>query len=607
MSVMHSQKTGYYSRHTAPFQTEIQDAFSDRQSEEIVVISSRQVGKTTILENLIGYMMRQDPGPAQLVLAAEKDSDEILDRVKDMIDSSPAIAAEKTPWKKDWRKQGIRTRRMPLRLGWAGGSSTLKGRSNRVIFCDEVEAWEELREGHPMKILIPSTNAFWNRKILIVTTPKTTSGYAWQRFLKSDQRRYYVPCPHCGAYQRLYFSEKTVRWPKHERDPDIIYSEDLAAYHCEVCEKAIRETKKLGMLQRGKWVPACQEIARDGTVSGPRPRGSIRGHQFGALYSPWVTFSRMAKEFLEAVRDRRMQEFRNLLEGEPWEEAAIEIEEAAVDKLEQPYSIVGDVPKPVQRIVAGADAQREGGRHLWFTVRGYGPGAESWLLGSGRIDAGFEIAPNGEQVPVSDLEKFLRYLRESDWVREDGKILQVERAAIDAGDGLRTPEIYDLYQQAPGLILPIQGKAGPLNQPVMVSVVEKHERQQFVGAVQRASVDTDYFKTDLTSRINTADGFWIPSDTPEIHRKSLTSEHKVRERSKTGQFKFVWRVRGGFKSNHQWDSEVYCAAAAWVQLLHRLRPEDDTTPPRRNRQPEESTGWMSGGRSSGGGWVRGWR
>lgn len=97
---------------------EFLDSFSERGVEEIVIISSRQVDKTTTLENLIGYIMRQDPGPAQLVLPSEKDANDILERIKDMINSSPALAEEKTPWKKDSRRDGIQNRRMPLHLGW---------------------------------------------------------------------------------------------------------------------------------------------------------------------------------------------------------------------------------------------------------------------------------------------------------------------------------------------------------------------------------------------------------------------------------------------------------------------------------------------------------
>jgi phage terminase large subunit GpA-like protein len=59
----------------------------------------------------------------------------------------------------------------------------------------------------------------------------------------SDQRRYFVPCPHCGAMQWLQFER--LRWDKGRPD--------TAAYHCEGCEKSIAEHHKTQMLERGEW------------------------------------------------------------------------------------------------------------------------------------------------------------------------------------------------------------------------------------------------------------------------------------------------------------------------------------------------------------------
>ena len=43
------------------------DAVTDRSIESIVVMSSAQVGKTSIIENVIGYFISQDPAPILVV------------------------------------------------------------------------------------------------------------------------------------------------------------------------------------------------------------------------------------------------------------------------------------------------------------------------------------------------------------------------------------------------------------------------------------------------------------------------------------------------------------------------------------------------------------
>lgn len=58
----------------APYQRAIMDALSPSHScEQVVLMSGAQVGKTSILENFIGYTIDLDPGPVLLVQPREAD------------------------------------------------------------------------------------------------------------------------------------------------------------------------------------------------------------------------------------------------------------------------------------------------------------------------------------------------------------------------------------------------------------------------------------------------------------------------------------------------------------------------------------------------------
>ena len=556
-----------------PYVREILDAFTDRMCRKMTVISSRQVAKSTTIETLIGYCIAQDPGPAQLVLPSERDAHYMLERVKAMIDASPTIAAEKTTRKHDWRKDCVQTQRMLLNIGWAGGTSTLKGRSNRYLFCDETEAWTESKEGHPMEILIPSTNSFWNHKVVQVTTPLTVDHRTHQDYLKSDRRERHVPCPHCGYYQVLRFSRETVRWPEDERDPDVIRQLGLATYHCESCQEEIEHKDKHAAQLAGVWVPDpsedvstlgqtypdIQELIEDGKYVGKRTPTNHYGWRFGALNAPWIDWSRMASEFLKLKATWQLQEFKNLWEGLPWEDRQLAADEDSVMSLEKPYE-VGETPEGIRYVTAGVDVQWIGGvKHVYFVIRGWAVGGDSYMLDAGRID---------EDANESDLEKVADMLETSRWGEGE---LKVSLALVDAGDGNRSHEVYDIARRYPAVIRPSIGRATLTdNQWIITSAHEKYDgRAKLQGGTLLTKINTDLFKTKLTGQIQTASKFWIPEDASKAYRRSLISEHKIHEKGAGGSIKVVWKVKAGHSNNHWWDGEVMAAAAAQALALDR--------------------------------------
>ena len=44
-------------------------------------------------------------------------------------------------------------------------------------------------------------------KTVKVSTPTTRDGYIFREYDRSDKRKYYVPCPHCGKYQVFVFGD----------------------------------------------------------------------------------------------------------------------------------------------------------------------------------------------------------------------------------------------------------------------------------------------------------------------------------------------------------------------------------------------------------------
>ena len=129
----------------------------------------------------------------------------------------------------------------------ANSAVGLRSTPARYIFLDEVDAYPASadEEGDPVTLAEARSLTFAHRrKVFLVSTPTIRGLSRIEReFEASDQRRFFVPCPHCAAMQWLRFER--LRWEKGRPE--------TAEYHCEGCERPIAEHHKTRMLERGEW------------------------------------------------------------------------------------------------------------------------------------------------------------------------------------------------------------------------------------------------------------------------------------------------------------------------------------------------------------------
>ena len=144
------------------------------------------------------------------------------------------------------------------------------------------------------------TATFSRKKIYKLSTPTIDETSVIKReFEGTDQRYYHVPCPHCGAAQKLKFER--LKWEKKKYE--------TVRYHCEHCEEPIEERFKTKMLAKGQWVSEKPENAT--------PRKA--GYHINSLYSPygWYSWQDAAREFEEAQEDvNKLKVFVNTVLGE---------------------------------------------------------------------------------------------------------------------------------------------------------------------------------------------------------------------------------------------------------------------------------------------------
>lgn len=556
-----SAEPGPWSTSRTPYLREIMNSFADPAIEDVTILASTQVGKTECILNMLGYAMDEDPGPALFVTARIEDIKTIaIDRIKPMVDLSPTLRAHKTIYSDDVSKSGIKLDNMILYMAGSNSPAGLSSRPIRYLFMDELDKYPKFsgKEADPVSLATERTRTFWNRKIVKASTPTTKDGLIYREFHKSDKRRYYVPCPHCGAYQVLMFAH--IKWGT-ERDPENVKENRLAYYECEFCKEKIEDVDKNKMLLAGVWVPDGCEVLNGGKITGPIPKTTRRGYWINCLYSPWLTWSDIAAKFLESQDEiSKLMNFVNSWLAEIWEEKTEETKEDKLRTLVQQYP-EGMIPDGVMVLTAGIDVQK---RHFVFVIRGWGYDEESWL-----IRANFaESWPQLESV-----------LFKTQFVKKTGNPMQIRLANFDTG--YRTDEVYDFVRRWRDRARAIKGVDELPGAPYTVTRIDRNPKTgaPIPGGLSLYRLDTSVYKDKLSRLISSDPNALHLFDTPmDDYFKHMTAEHKVIIRDKkTGKTWQEWRLKSEALKNDFWDAEVYSAAAADMLYVSSMRRENQVT------------------------------
>lgn len=537
-----SPEPGPWRTNRVPYLREPMDTLTDSVTETVVMMCSSQIGKSEFLLNIMGYYADQEPAP-QLMLqptveAAESFSKERIDPTFRYSDGLKNKLDDGKDGRGSSRKSSttIRMKHYPggyLALVGANSPAGLASRPIRVLLADEVDRYGFTKEGDPLKLAIQRTTNFHNRKIGLVSTP-TTSGISkiqewWD---KSDQRRYHVPCPHCGATQVFKWAQ--VKWQK---DSDGRHLPETAYYECEHCKAAIGDADKFDMLKHGTWIPDRPHIKR------------IKGYHINSLYSPWVKFSALVAEWVEIhkSRDKKgLMEFINLKLGEPWEENDDDFTHEHLARRREYYD--GTVPDKALVLTAGVDVQDD---RIECEVVGWGLGKESW----GIQYKVFMGSPGQPQV-WHDLDLFLQQSFEY----EDGTAINISAAIIDSG-GHYTQDVYEFCKaREHRRIFAGKGRGG-----VGVPFISKPSRSNRVGAAL-FNIGVDDGKGTIMARVRIeyeGPGYchWprnAGSGYDEEYFKGLLSE-KVTFKYVNGQTKTEWKKV--YERNEPLDCRNYATAA----------------------------------------------
>jgi phage terminase large subunit GpA-like protein len=439
----------------------------------------------------------------------------------------------------------------------------------KYAILDEVDAYEAdvEGEGSPVDLVRQRLKTFGRfGKMFMISTP-TIKGRSQieHAYEATDQRRYFVPCPHCEHMQWLKF--ENLKWDKGRPE--------TARYYCVECGCEIEERHKEWMLPRGEWRPtaACED------------KRAI-GFHLSALYSPvgWESWENIARNWEAAQgNESKLKTFINTTLGETWHERGEAPEwQRLYDRREK--WVLGSVPRQALFLTAGVDLQRDRIEvHVW----GWSRGMRSWLVD---VIVHYGTVSNINDPCWAELRKTL----DKQWLHPSGKQLPILKAAVDTGDGLTTSVAYDWCAKQGGQqVVAIKGdkeriKAGsPVTGPTYVDVGptgRKRKRGLKLWHVSGAFFKAETYRflrldkpTDEALELGERypDGYvHLPDGINSDWVKQLVAEQLVVKKSPRGFPYSVWESLPGQERNEALDCRVY--ARGMVYLMGADRWPDST-------------------------------
>ena len=420
-----SAEPGRWRTSRTPYLKEIMDSLSPTSPvERVVFMKGVQIGATECGCCWIGYVIHHAPGPMMAVWPtvemAKRNSKQRIDPLieesavlQDLIAPARSRDSGNTILAKEFRG-GV------LVMTGANSAVGLRSMPVRYLFLDEVDGYplDVEGEGDAIALAEARTRTFARRKILIVSTPTIAGASAIEReYEASDQRRYFVPCPHCGHRQWLRFEQ--LRWEKGRPD--------TAAYVCEDCEVPIAEHHKTAMLEQGEWRALASE-------NGAR----TAGFHLSSLYSPvgWRSWCDIATAWERAVDKESgsaaaIKTFRNTELGETWVEEGEAPDWQRLVERREDYA-VGRVPAGGLLLVGAADVQKD---RIEVSVWAFGRGKESWLV-EHRVLMGRPLEDGARDAVWKRLAEMLT----ETWTHASGAQMPLARFALDTG--FATQEAY---------------------------------------------------------------------------------------------------------------------------------------------------------------------
>lgn len=573
-----SSEAGKWRTQRTPYLKEIMDELSyTSPSDKVVLKKGTQVGGTECGINWVGYTIDYDPCTMMVVwpsLPDVKKNSKL--RITPLIEDTPEIKAKVGSGNKRDEQNTAMFKEFDdgaLVLTGAHSASGLRSVPSKKQLLDELDAFPDdvEGEGDAVGLVEKRSSTFSDRKMFLVSTPvEKHRSKIHKEWLLSDQRWYYVPCPHCKGMQILGHEDSdnplsVFNYLSYKTEEVIIGDDKIqmvtdASMFCKHCGEEIQEHHKTFMLNNGEWRKH-------------NPKSQTPGFFLSGVYSPlgWHSWKKLCEnyvKYLNSQDESDLKLFINTDLGEVYESKGTRPAEDALYQRRENYEI-GIVPRGPIFLTCAVDVQDD---RLEAEVVGWARRKERWS-----IERKVIVGDPKDEETWDELESYITQT----FHHVDGYEMSLSKVVIDSG--YKAQEVYDFCGRFdPKRVMPIKGRAEMVQMvstPTSVNVRQNGKRVR--SGVKLWHVGTNIIKSGLYGDLQKEEPENIEDPYPPgfIHFPmyereyflQLTAEEKHLVKDKKGYKKVEWRKKRD--RNETLDLHVYNRAAASMVGIDRFKEQ----------------------------------
>jgi phage terminase large subunit GpA-like protein len=490
------------------------------------------------------------------------------------------------------------------------GKGTWRNKSLSLCIQDEGDAYKYDDELHPFDAAKNRLKAVSGGRHIFGGAPETEEHLTAKLEKTGTQHRLFLPCPHCGHYQRLVWDNMRF---SHCRDTtgewDLERVRRETFYECEfsLCHKPIYEDKHMPeMLRRRKWRQTNKK---------PFPRRlSI---QISDLYSPFTeaNWGEIAVEFIGAQGNPAL--LASWKKNRMGEASALQSDSRTPDNIDklrgwtppgeeppepgQPYRhnyLRGTIPVEPCLVAVLADVQKEVKK--WVKV-GYLPDGEIYVIDWGQCLSFEELSMIAEDpVPVGVIpirNGKTRWEAEDEW---DGPTVTATVGLIDEGYAELLADTrafcqHTILSGASCSFFPSRGRGG-----ITVRYTVQESETEALGEALRVYhfSDNDFKKSlyiaRIARRVKPVKGIepgprlHMPSHLDRDFKAELCSE-KLSQKKEDGMTREEWIKTAG--TPNDWGDALKNALVLWHVMWMEFRdwtPSFEKEKPAASKEPENT-------------------
>ena len=575
---------GPFTTHGAEYTTEVLNDFADHSISDEVLVWGSQTRKTGTLMGGVAWCVQNDPcGFLWVMPSIELARKFSRQRWQKLIENSIPDVLPRGAKRHNWATLEQVLANATINFVGSNSASGLASNPCRRVILDEVEKFNESpnSEADAVNLAEQRTKNQPSPQRWKTSTPALTDGLIWQEFMKGDQRRYHVPCPHCQkdvifAWSKQFTVfpltglEAFVHWDQEARTKDGWDMDRVqASAHsvCPHCAGRIEDKHKTLMVRNGKWVASVRA-----------PLGFVSRH-LPSMYSVATecSFGRLAVKFLQAKQ--ALTGLQGFINGDLAEPYIFQDTISSRPKELTDKQSVGDDWVKIMTV----DCQMKSPL-FWFVVRAWKRDCGSEAIDSGGLNSWEEVELKQKEHAVKNhmvvvdsrfgaksMAQIYRvcaqYPHSDVMANPDGTVKKIEGSPLLLGwipskgfgankswkskDGTQKP--YGMLTIDPFMGTELQGKCK--------TQLLEFNSDAFQDILHELGKNNRNFKWTVSDKAGTRD-YWLHWD----------AEIKTMIPDKRGKIRYGWKARISKAPNHLRDCEKMQVATAAIYGLLTIDP-----------------------------------